>query len=225
MPPWGHCWRMRATSRADISGTWKHWGFDLRTEARVSVLTNEVVRSSAIEGEHLDPAQVRSSIARQLGLDAAGLPVPGRDVEGVVAMMLDATRSFDRPLTAERLFRWHAALFPTGYSGLNRITVGAWRTDEGGPMQVVSGPLGRERVHFQAPAATRLEVRDETLPGVVFEAAGDRPRAQSRCRPLLVRDDSPVRRRQRVASAAPSPNWHWRRPTARRSATTACPPR
>ncbi len=132
-------------------------GFDLRTEARVSVLTTEVVRSSAIEGEHLDPAQVRSSITRQLGLDAARLPVPGRDVEGVVAMMLDATRNFDRPLTAERLFRWHAALFPTGYSGLNRIAVGAWRTDEGGPMQVVSGPLGRERVHFQAPAAARLE--------------------------------------------------------------------
>lgn len=133
-------------------------GFDLRTEARVSVLTDEIVRSSAIEGEHLDPAQVRSSIARQLGLDAAGLPVPGRDVEGVVAMLLDATRNFDRPLTATRLFRWHAALFPTGYSGLNRITVGAWRTDAGGPMQVVSGPLGRERVHFQAPAAARLEV-------------------------------------------------------------------
>lgn len=133
-------------------------GFDLRTEAQVSVLTDEVVRSSAIEGEDLDPAQVRSSLARQLGLDAAGLPVPGRSVEGVVAMMLDATRNFDRPLTAERLFRWHAALFPTGYSGLNRITVGAWRTDEGGPMEVVSGPRGRERVHFQAPAATRLEV-------------------------------------------------------------------
>ena len=132
-------------------------GFDLRTEARVLVLTTEVVRSSAIEGEHLDPAQVRSSIARQLGLDATGLPEPGRDVEGVVAMMLDATRNFDRPLSAERLFRWHAALFPTGYSGLNRFTVGAWRTDEGGPMQVVSGPLGRERVHFQAPAAARLE--------------------------------------------------------------------
>ena len=133
-------------------------GFDLRTEAQVSVLTDEVVRSSAIEGEDLDPAQVRSSLARQLGLDAAGLPVPGRSVEGVVAMMLDATRNFDRPLTAERLFRWHAALFPTGYSGLNRITVGAWRTDEGGPMEVVSGPRGRERVHFQAPAASRLEV-------------------------------------------------------------------
>lgn len=133
-------------------------GFDLRTEAQVSVLTDEVVRSSAIEGEDLDPAQVRSSLARQLGLDAAGLPVPGRSVEGVVAMLLDATRNFDRPLTAERLFRWHAALFPTGYSGLNRITVGAWRTDEGGPMEVVSGPRGRERVHFQAPAASRLEV-------------------------------------------------------------------
>ena len=133
-------------------------GFDLRTEAQVLVLTDEVVRSSAIEGERLDPAQVRSSIARQLGLDAAGLPAPGRDVEGVVAMLLDATRNFDRPLTAERLFGWHAALFPTGYSGLNRTTVGAWRTDENGPMQVVSGPPGRERVHFQAPAATRIEL-------------------------------------------------------------------
>ena len=131
-------------------------GFDLRTEAQVSVLTDEVVRSSAIEDEHLDPAQVRSSIARQLGLDAAGLPEPGRDVEGVVAIVLDATRNFDRPLTAERLFRWHAALFPTGYSGLNRLTAGAWRTDEGGPMRVVSSPLGREREHFQAPAAARL---------------------------------------------------------------------
>ena len=133
-------------------------GFDLRTEAQVSVLTDEVVRSSAIEGEHLDPALVRSSIARQLGLDAAGLPALDRDVEGVVAMTLDATRNFDRPLTAERLFGWHAALFPTGRSGLNRITVGAWRTDETGPMQVVSGPPGRERVHFQAPAAARIEV-------------------------------------------------------------------
>ena len=133
-------------------------GFDLRTEAQVSVLTDEVVRSSAIEGEHLDPALVRSSIARHLGLDTAGLPAAGRAVEGVVAMLLDATRNFARPLTAERLFGWHAALFPTGRSGLNRITVGAWRTAETGPMQVMSGPPGRERVHFQASAAARIEV-------------------------------------------------------------------
>lgn len=132
-------------------------GFDLRSEANVAVLTGEVVRSSAIEGERLDAAEVRSSVARQLGLDAAGLPEPGNAVEGVVAMTLDATRNFDRPLTAERLFGWHAALFPTGFSRITRITVGAWRTDRAGPMRVVSGPMGRERVHFQAPAARRLD--------------------------------------------------------------------
>ncbi len=114
-------------------------GFELRTEASLTALTDEVVKSSAIEGENLDPEEVRSSIARRLGLDVAGLPKPGREVEGVVEMMLDATRNFDRPLTAERLFGWHAALFPTGRSGMHRITVGAWRTAEAGPMQVVSG--------------------------------------------------------------------------------------
>lgn len=131
-------------------------GFDLRSEASLSALTDDVVKSSAIEGERLDPEEVRSSIARRLGLDVAGLPEPGRTVEGVVAMMLDATRSFDQPLTAERLFGWHAALFPTGRSGMSRITVGAWRTGAAGPMQVVSGPIGRERVHFQAPDAARV---------------------------------------------------------------------
>ena len=130
--------------------------FDLRTEANVLALTDEVVSSSAMEGEHLDPAEVRSSVARQLGLDVGGVPTTGREVEGVVAMILDATRNFDRPLTAERLFGWHAALFPTGRSGMTRITVGAWRTDEAGPMRVVSGPMGKERLHFQAPAAPRL---------------------------------------------------------------------
>ncbi|MBD3335182.1 MAG: DUF4172 domain-containing protein [Candidatus Eisenbacteria bacterium] len=133
-------------------------GFDLRSEANLTALTDEVVKSSAIEGEHLDPEEVRSSIARRLGLDVAGLPAPSRDVEGVVEMMLDATRRSDDPLTEERLFGWHAALFPTGRSGMRRIVVGAWRTGEAGPMQVVSGPIGRERVHFEAPAASRLEL-------------------------------------------------------------------
>jgi Fic family protein len=132
-------------------------GFELRTEASLTALTDEVVKSSAIEGEDLDPKEVRSSIARKLGLDVAGLVKSGREVEGVVEMMLDATRNFDQPLTAERLFGWHAALFPTGRSGMHRITVGAWRTDEAGPMQVVSGPIGKERVHFQAPEAGQLE--------------------------------------------------------------------
>jgi Fic family protein len=131
-------------------------GFDLRAEANLSALTDEVVKSSAIEGELLNPEEVRSSIARKLGLDVAGLPEPGRDVEGVVAMMLDATRNFDQPLTAERICGWHAALFPTGRSGMSRITVGEWRAGAAGPMQVVSGPVGKERVHFEAPAAERV---------------------------------------------------------------------
>jgi Fic family protein len=131
-------------------------GFDLRVEASLAALTDEVVKSSAIEGEQLNRAEVRSSIARKLGLDVAGLPEPGRQVEGAVAMMLDATRNFDRRLTAERVLGWHAALFPTGRSGMTRITVGGWRTDRAGPMQVVSGAAGKERVHFQAPAAKRV---------------------------------------------------------------------
>ena len=131
-------------------------GFDLRAEANLTALTDEVVMSSAIEGEKLNSDEVRSSIARKLGLDVAGLPKPGREVDGVVEMMLDATRNFDQPLTAERLHGWHAALFPTGRSGMVRITAGAWRTDESGPMRVVSGSMGRERVHFQAPDAPRI---------------------------------------------------------------------
>ena len=132
-------------------------GFELRTEASLTSLTEEIVKSSAIEGEHLNPEEVRSSIARKLGLDVAGLPTPGREVDGVVEMTLDATQHFDAPLTRERLFGWHAALFPTGRSGMRSITVGAWRKDEDGPMQVVSGPIGNEKVHSQAPEAGRLE--------------------------------------------------------------------
>ena len=137
-------------------GTMEALGFDVRAATSVSTLTDEVVRSSAIEGEHLDPSEVRSSIARRLGLDSSGMPFPGDAVEGAVAMTLDATGNFEMPLTAERLCGWHAGLFPTGRNGMIRITTGAWRTDAAGPMQVVSGPVGRERVHFQAPAATRL---------------------------------------------------------------------
>jgi Fic family protein len=136
-------------------------GFELRKEASLTTLTSDVVRSSAIEGENLDPNEVRSSIARRLGLDVAGLPPASRDVDAVVEMMLDATQRFDSPLTAERLFGWHAALFPTGRSGIHKITVGAWRTGSAGPMQVVSGPIGRETVHFDAPDALRLD--DEML--------------------------------------------------------------
>lgn len=132
-------------------------GFELRREASLTALTSDVVNSSAIEGEDLDAEQVRSSIARKLGLDIAGLKATGREVEGVVQMAMDATQNSNAPLTAERLHDWHAALFPTGRSGMFKITVGAWRRDEKGPMQVVSGPVGKEVVHFQAPDATRLD--------------------------------------------------------------------
>ena len=132
-------------------------GFPLREEAVLRTLTEDVLKSSEIEGEVLDREQVRSSIARRLGMDVGGLIEADRNVEGVVEMMLDATQNFTQPLTADRLFGWHAALFPTGRSGMSRITVGAWRTGEGDPMQVVSGPIGRERVHYEAPEAVRLD--------------------------------------------------------------------
>jgi len=140
-----------------LLGKMEGLGFDLRSEASLATLTSDVVKSSAIEGETLSAREVRSSIARRLGLDVGGLPKAGRDVEGVVEMMLDATRNFESLLTKERLFDWHASLFPTGRSNMGRITVGAWRTAESGAMQVVSGPLGHERVHFEAPHADRLQ--------------------------------------------------------------------
>jgi Fic family protein len=131
-------------------------GFKLRQEAELETLTEDVLKSSSIEGENLDAEQVRSSIARRLGMDIAGLKPVDRNVEGVVEMMLDATRQYEETLTAERLFGWHASLFPTGRSGMRRIIVGAWRDDAEGPMQVVSGPVGREHPHFEAPAAVRI---------------------------------------------------------------------
>ena len=140
-----------------LIGRMEGLGFSLRSEASLSALTADVVKSSAIEGEVLDVEQVRSSIARKLGLDVASIGPASRDVEGIVEMMLDATQHYADPVTAERLFGWHASLFPTGRSGMRRITVGAWRPVEAGAMQVVSGPIGRESVHFEAPEAARLE--------------------------------------------------------------------
>ncbi|EGF96365.1 Fic family protein [Brevundimonas diminuta] len=140
-----------------LIGRMEALGFALREEAVLRTLTEDVLKSSEIEGEVLDREQVRSSIARRLGMDVVGLVPADRDVEGVVEMMLDATQNYAQPLTADRLFGWHAALFPTGRSGMSRITVGAWRTPEGDPMQVVSGPIGRERVHYEAPTADRLD--------------------------------------------------------------------
>jgi Fic family protein len=132
-------------------------GFPIRQEASLNILTTDVVTSSAIEGERLDTDEVRSSIARRLGIPQQNDKPVGHDVEGIVEMMLDATQNFDQALTAERLFDWHAALFPTGRSGMHRITVGAWRPAEAGPMQVVSGPTGRETVHYEAPEASGLD--------------------------------------------------------------------
>ena len=132
-------------------------GFDLRREAVLNTLTQDVLKSSEIEGEILNSDQVRSSLARRLGMDIGALEPADRNVEGVVEMMLDATQRYDQPLTEERLFGWHASLFPTGRSGMTRIKTGVWRDDSNGPMQVVSGPVGRERVHYEAPAAESLQ--------------------------------------------------------------------
>lgn len=140
-----------------LLGKMKGLGFALKSEANLNTLTNDVIKSSAIEGENLNPIEVRSSIARRLGLDIAGLVPSSRNVDGVVELMLDATQNYAIPLSKERLFGWQSALFPTGRSGLNRITIGKWRTAESGPMQVVSGPIGRENVHYEAPNANRLE--------------------------------------------------------------------
>jgi Fic family protein len=139
-----------------LVGRMEALGFQLREEATLDSLTQDVVKSSEIEGEFLDKATVRSSIARRLGIDIGALAPVDRAVEGVVEMMLDATQRYRERLTQERLFGWHAALFPTGRSGMHKITVGDWRSDKTGPMQVVSGSMGRERVHYEAPAAKRL---------------------------------------------------------------------
>ena len=140
-----------------LLGRMEGLGFNLQAEATLSTLTLEVIKSSEIEGEILNPAQVRSSIARRLGMDVAGIVPADRNVEGVVEMMLDATQNYLAPLSDDRLFGWHAALFPTGRSGMHRIVVGAWRDNsKEDPMQVVSGPIGREKVHYQAPDAAVL---------------------------------------------------------------------
>ena len=129
-------------------------GFDQQREAVLDTITGDVLKSSEIEGEFLDAGQVRSSVGRRLGLDIGGRKYVGQDIEGIVELMLDATQNYGQPLTEERLFGWHAALFPTGRSGGYAITVGRYRT---GPIQVVSGPMGRQRVHYEAPLPQRVD--------------------------------------------------------------------
>lgn len=144
-------------SQGRLLGRMDGLGFALRDQATLQVLTEDVLKTSEIEGQQLNPDAVRSSIARRLGVDIGALASSDRHVDGVVEMVLDATSGFANPLTRERLFGWHAALFPTGYSGLAQIRIGAWRDDEAGPMQVVSGPIGRQKIHYEAPPAARLE--------------------------------------------------------------------
>lgn len=140
-----------------LVGKMETLGFKLRNEAVLETLTTEVIKTSEIEGQILSLDQVRSSIARRLGLDVSGLVPSDRDVDGVVEMMIDATQSYKEPLTADRLFGWHSALFPSGRSGMYKIIVGRWRDDSTGPMQVVSGAMGKEKVHFEAPSAKEIK--------------------------------------------------------------------
>ncbi|MEI6349174.1 MAG: Fic family protein [Bacteroidota bacterium] len=132
-------------------------GFELQNEANLEILTLDIIKSTEIEGETLDREQVRSSIARRLGLDISGLVYSERNVDGIVDLMLDATKNYDKELNKNRLFSWHSALFPTGQSGIYKIVTGNWRDDSTGPMQVVSGAMGKEKVHYQAPPAEALE--------------------------------------------------------------------
>ena len=150
---------MAEVSRAQglLIGRLADVGMALRDQASLAALTEDVVKTSEIEGEQLNVESVRSSIARRLGVDIGALAPVDRHVEGVVEMVLDATANCRAPVSRERLFGWHAALFPSGYSGLAKIKIGGWRNDANGPMQVVSGPIGRQRVHFEAPPANRLE--------------------------------------------------------------------
>jgi Fic family protein len=143
--------------QGQLIGRMQGLGFPQQEEAVLTTLTEEVIKSSEIEGEKLDKNAVRSSLARRLGIDAGALPSADRNVEGVVEMMLDATQKFKHPLTAERLYGWHASLFPTGRSNMKKIAVGAWRDASAGPMQVVSGDYGREQIHYEAPTAEKLD--------------------------------------------------------------------
>ena len=181
-PDWPHFrWNQEALAaqlaeirhrQGRLLGRMEGLGFPLQKEAELRTLTLDVLKSSEIEGEKLDSDQVRSSIARRLGIDAGGAVPADRDVEGIVEMMLDATQNYATPLSEERLIGWHSALFQTGRSGMHRIIVGGWRDDAKGPMQVVSGPVGKEKAHYEAPAAARLA--DEMARFLTWANAADR---------------------------------------------------
>ena len=168
---------MAEVSRAQgiLLGRLADAGMASRDQACLAALTEDVVKTSEIEGEQLDAEFVRSSIARRLGVDIGALAPVDRHVEGVVELVIDATANSHAPVTRERLFSWHAGLFPTGYAGLDRIKVGGWRDDANGPMQVVSGPIGRQRVHFEAPPADRLEAETSRFLDWVNGASDELP--------------------------------------------------
>jgi len=146
-----------------LLGNMEALGFNLRSEALLESLTLNVIKTSEIEGEILNREQVRSSIARRLGIDVTGMLASDRNIDGVVEMMLDATQAFGEPLTTDRLFGWHTCLFPSGRSGMHKIRTGAWRDDGKGPMQVISGGYGREKIHFEAPPASKLDDEIESF--------------------------------------------------------------
>ena len=181
-PSWRYDLAALAQSLADVSraqgllmGRLADVGMALRDQASLSALTEDVIKTSEIEGEQLNVESVRSSIARRLGVDIGALAPVDRHVEGVVEMVLDATANCNAGVTRDRLFGWHAALFPTGYSGLVRINVGDWRDDTTGPMQVVSGPLGRQRTHFEAPPADRLQSETDRFINWANSASNEPP--------------------------------------------------
>ncbi len=181
-PSWRYDLAALAQSLADVSraqgllmGRLADVGMALRDQASLSALTEDVIKTSEIEGEQFNVESVRSSIARRLGVDIGALAPVDRHVEGVVEMVLDATANCNAGVTRDRLFGWHAALFPTGYSGLVRINVGGWRDDTTGPMQVVSGPLGRQRKHFEAPPADRLQSETDRLINWANSASNEPP--------------------------------------------------
>ena len=181
-PSWRYDLAALAQSLAHVSraqgllmGRLADIGMVLRDQASLSVLTEDVIKTSEIEGEQLNVESVRSSIARRLGVDIGALAPVDRHVESVVQMVLDATANCNAAVSRDRLFGWHAALFPTGYSGLARINVGGWRNDATGPMQVVSGPLGRQRVHFEAPPADRLQSETDRFINWANSASNEPP--------------------------------------------------
>jgi len=196
LPEWPHFkWEQEALAKrlaavrlrqGEFIGRMRTLGFQQQEEAVLETLTEDVLKSSEIEGEILDKDQVQSSIARRLGIESAALPPADRNVEGVVEMMLDATQKFKDELTSERLFGWHASLFPTGRSGMRKIAVGAWRDAKAGPMQVVSGAYGREKVHYEAPDAAKLDAEMNSYRTARSDFTACQPKSVLSGKPIMI---------------------------------------